>query len=283
MELGAFGIWWSGWQDDDGCVEAAAEMEELGYGAIWMSGGFVPGMPKRVGALLEATSKLTVATGITNIWLNGASDLAGEVMALEERYGGRFLLGLGVSHAPVVEAYGDPYVRPLAKMRAYLDELDADGRVAPGRRVLAALGPNMLRLAADRSLGAHPYFTTVEHTAYARGLLGSGPILTPEVAVVLDDDPASARSSARQYMSVYLTLPNYVNNLKSFGFTDEDVAEGGSDRIVDAVVPWGRPEAVAARLIEHRDAGADHVCVQVVASGAFPRDSYRELASALGL
>jgi probable F420-dependent oxidoreductase len=284
MDLGRFGIWWSGWQEDDGYVRAAAEMEEVGYGTLWMSGGFVPGVPKRIGELLAATTRITVATGITNVWINTASEAAALATSLEEEHGGRFLLGLGVSHAAIVEANGQPYVHPLGKMREFLDELDADGRVGKPQRILAALGRNMLGLAAERSLGAHPYFSTVEHTAFARAILGPSPILAPEVAVVVSSDPAEARGLARRYMELYMSAPNYVNNLLSLGWTTEDFENGGSDAFVDALIPWGDVESIAERLEEHREAGADHVCVQIVTeTGMFPLADYRELAIALGL
>jgi probable F420-dependent oxidoreductase len=181
---------------------------------------------------------------------------------------------------------GQAYERPLTQVAGFLAELDATGAPAVGkeRRILAALGPRMLELAAERSIGGHPYFTTVEHTQVARKVLGEGPVLAPEVAVVIDADPAAARAAARAYMAGYLSLPNYTSNLLRTGWTDDDVGNGGSDRLVDALVPWGSAQAVAARLIEHREAGADHVCIQVVGGdGTFPAASYAELAEELDL
>jgi probable F420-dependent oxidoreductase len=285
MDVGPFGIWWSGWQEGDAMQESVAEMEELGYGTLWLSGGFSPGLSSNFGRLLAATRRTTVASGIINTWLTPAGEMAAAVGELEERFPGRFLLGLGVSHAPIVDGWGENYRRPFSQMVGYLDELDAARpTVAADRRILAALGPKMLGIAAERSLGAHPYFVTVEHTVFAREALGQGPLLAPEVAVVLETDAMSARRLARGYMAVYLSLPNYVNNLRRIGWTEEDVAGGGSDRLVDALIPWGSAGAVARRLREHRDAGADHVCVQlVVEDHRFPAAGYRQLAGALGL
>ena len=197
---------------------------------------------------------------------------------------GRFLLGLGVSHEPPVTNSGQVYERPLAKMRAYLDALDsADTPVPADERMLAALGPRMLELARDRSAGAHPYLVTPDHTATAREVLGRGPLLATEVMVVLDDDPAGARAVARQHLSRYMVLPNYTNNFLRHGFTEDDLLDGGSDRLVDSVIPWGALDTIAARIGEHHDAGADHVCVQVLQAdaAALPRDAWRRLAEAV--
>jgi probable F420-dependent oxidoreductase len=201
------------------------------------------------------------------------------VSALEDRFPGRFVLGIGTSHSVAVA----DYTRPYSKMVAYLDALDALATpVPPERRVLAALGPRMLRLAAARAAGAHPYFVPVEHTAWARGILGPGPLLAPEVAVVLETDPARARQLARGYASTYLGLTNYTQNLRNFGFDDEDIRGGGSDRLIDAVIPWGDAATLAAAVRAHLDAGADHVCVQVIAGReGFPLHEYRELAATL--
>jgi probable F420-dependent oxidoreductase len=280
MDLGRVGIWWSGtWrEDDDASVDVAAEMESLGYQTLWSSGGFNPGLSTRFERLLSATTHVVVASGIVSIWVAAPHEVASEVALLDARFPGRFLLGLGASHAPVVEDYSRPY----SHMVDYLDALDAKGAVAPDRRMLAALGPRMLRLAADRSAGAHPYFVPVEHTVRARQTLGAGPLLAPEVTVVLERDPSKARAVARTFMATYLALPNYTNNLRTLGFGDDDLAGGGSDRLVDAVVGWGDVDAIAGRVRAHHDAGADHVCVQV-ASGrnSFPLAEYRELAPAL--
>jgi probable F420-dependent oxidoreductase len=276
MELGPVGIWWSGsWTDED-----AIEMEELGYGTFWSSGGFNPGLSSRFERLLSATSDVVVASGIVSIWAGEVADIAGAVAKLDAQYPGRFLLGLGASHSVAVQDYSHPYGR----MVQYLDELDAhDPTVGPDRRALAALGPRMLELSAQRSLGAHPYFVPVEHTAGAREILGTEPLLAPEVTVVLETDATEARARARSFTTGYLTLPNYANNLRSLGYSEEDVAGGGSDRLVDAVVAWGDVAAIARRVRDHHDAGADHVCIQVVAdrNAGLPRREYTELAEEL--
>ena len=286
MELGKVGIWWSGtWSGSDRSPGAAAtEMESLGYGALWSSGGFEPGFPDRFGRLLDATEQLAVASGILSIWHATPEQAANGAAALEVAHPGRFLLGLGTSHAPVVEQLGTRYIHPYTRMVHYLDELDALGTaVAADRRVLAALGPRMLTLAAERAAGAHPYFVPVEHVARARRLVGPGPLLAPELAVVPEVARLVARATAREYAAGYLRLPNYTNNLRTLGFDDDDLEGGGSDRLVDAVVAWGDAAAIADRVRAFQDAGADHVCVQVVAdrSQGLPFDTYRELAAAL--
>lgn len=281
MDLGKVGVWWSGsWEvRGDPSSNAAAEIESLGYGAIWSSGGFNPGLSARFGRLLAATDRIKVASGIVNIWRATPDEVAPAFVDLETRHPGRFLLGLGASHAALVENYHAPF----SQMVGYLDSLDAkDPTIPPERRVLAALGPRMLGLAARRALGAHPYLVPVEHTAYARGLLGRGPLLAPEVTVVLETDPARAREHARSFVSGYLGLPNYANNLRAFGFGDEDFDDGGSDRLIDAVVAWGDKERIAQRVLQHHEAGADHVCIQVVSSlEGFPLSEYRALSPAL--
>lgn len=269
--------------------EIAAELEELGYGAVWLPEAV--GRDPLVGAalLLGATDRITVATGIASIYARDAMAMAAGWKTVSEAHPGRFVLGLGVSHAPMVEGMrGHAYGPPLTTMRAYLDAMDAAMYVAaeppePPRRVLAALGPKMLALAAERADGAHPYFVTPEHTARAREVLGREPVLATEQAAVLETDPAEARRVAREHMAIYLGLPNYVNNLKRLGFTDDDIAAGGSDRLADAIVAWGDVDAVRARVRAHHDAGADHVCVQVLAHdfGGLPLREWRELAPAL--
>src|SRR5664280_2231988 len=226
MELGKAGIWWSGsWSGPDRSPGAAAtEMESLGYGTLWSSGGFEPGFPDRFGRLLDATEQLAVASGILSIWHATPEQVADGAAALEVAHPGRFLLGLGTSHTPIVEQLGTEYVHPYARMVHYLDELDALGpAVAADRRVLAALGPRMLTLATERAAGAHPYFVPVEHVARARRLVGPGPLLAPELAVVLEVDRLVARTTAREYAAGYLRLPNYANNLRTLGFDDDDL------------------------------------------------------------
>jgi probable F420-dependent oxidoreductase len=279
--LGPIGVWSRELRyhtDRAAAVDAAAELEELGYGALWIpdAGGDVLGV---AGELLAATRRVAIATGILNIWMHGAGEVTRDVAALGAAHPGRFLLGLGASHSAIVPDYG----RPFSMMVAYLDALDAlDPSVPPQRRALAALRPRMLELAAGRAAGAHPYFVPAEHTARAREVLGPDPLLAPEVAVVLEADPARARAVAREYASIYLGLPNYTGNLRTLGFSDDDVSGGGSDRLIDAVVPWGDEEVVADRVRQHLQAGADHVCIQVVAPHLdFPLAEYRQLAPAL--
>ncbi|MCX2729717.1 LLM class F420-dependent oxidoreductase [Saccharopolyspora sp. NFXS83] len=284
IEIGRFGLWtgsrsWDG--DDAEHREALAEIDELGYGALWL--GMAPGDLRQVQALLGATKKLVVATGIVNVWEHEAADLAAAYQRVDRVHPGRALVGIGPSHAPIVEKSGQAYDKPFSKLRSYVDELDAaDDPLPPQARVLAALGPRALALAGEKAAGAHPYLTTPEHTAFAREVLGDGPLLAPEQKVVLETDPARAREIARSRTAPYLGLPNYVNNLRRFGFTDADFADGGSDRLIDALVVRGDVDAVADRVRAHREAGADHVCLQVLDSGsALPREQWRELAPAL--
>ena len=284
MQLGKVGVWWSGsWQvDGDGPVDVAAELESLGFGAIWSTGGFEPGLRPRFGRLLSSTSRIVVASGIVSVWSTPAVEIANAFAGLEREHPGRFLLGLGASHAPVVENYS----RPFSHVVGFLDDLDALSKTAtsvvPSRRILAALGPKMLELAASRSAGAHPYFVPVEHTAQAREILGTGPLLAPELTVVLESEAPRAREVARTFTAGYLSLPNYANNLRSLGFAEDDVHDGGSDRLVDAVVAWGDMDAVVARIRQHLDAGADHVCIQVLSpSRGFPLNEYRRIAEAV--
>lgn len=281
IQLGRFGIWWSGsWRSETTPLAAVAyEMERLGYRSFWLSGGFDAGLHRRFRELIDATERVVVASGILSVWPNEPTSVGEEVAGL----GDRFLLGIGASHAPVVEAKGGHYERPLEKVSEFLDGLDsAPVPVPAGRRILAALGRKMLRLAGERSIGAHPYFVPVEHTIYAREVLGAGPLLAPEVAVVLESDAGRAREIARKYAATYLPLPNYAGNLRRLGYKEEDVALPGSNRVIDAVIPWGGLEKVAARLTEHLEAGADHICIQVLTGEArFPLEQYRLLAQAL--
>ncbi len=282
MDIGRIGIWSSGLRDDDpdsaGAIRAAAaELEELGYGAIWL--GASPGVRHAL-PLLEATSRIVVATGILNIWEHDAAEVAAQQAAAAERHPGRFLLGLGASHALLVKDYHKPY----SAMAGFIDALD-DAGAPPAERVLAALGPRMLALSRDRAAGAHPYLITPEHTATARAILGDGPLLAPELKVVLETDPVRARAAARAHLGGYLRMPNYTGNLRRLGFTDDDFREGGSDRLVDATFAWGDVAVVGERVAAHRDAGADQVVLQVVtAEGtALPRAQWRELATGLGV
>jgi probable F420-dependent oxidoreductase len=291
MNLGRVGIW-TGYLNTQPSAEAGAtvaELESLGYGTLWLPEAFSRDPLVSAGLFLAATERIVLATGIATIYGRDATSMACGQKTLAEAFPDRFLLGLGVSHLPAIEGMrGQTYGPPLATMRAYLDAMDAVPylAVAPDReplRVLAALGPKMLALAAERASGAHPYFVPVEHTAIAREILGSGPILAPEQKVVLETDPVAARAVARQAMAIYLGLPNYTNNLLRLGFTDDDLADGGSDRLVDAIVVWGDEETIATRVQAHHDAGADHVCIQLLApsGGLRPIEGWRRLAPAL--
>jgi probable F420-dependent oxidoreductase len=266
---------------DEPTVDVAAELESIGYGALWSSGGFDPGLSPTFGRLLASTTRIAVASGIVSMWTGAPSNVGPAVAELETSFPGRFLLGIGASHAPLVH----DYARPYSHMVTYLDELDALETPIPAeRRILAALGRRMLELAAQRAAGAHPYFVPVQHTAQARSILGPAPLLAPEVAVVVETDPVAARALAREYASLYLGLPNYTQNLRTFGFGDEDIDGGGSDRLIDAVIPWGDAATIADRIHEHHDAGADHVCLQVISATGrygFPLAEYTELAGAL--
>jgi probable F420-dependent oxidoreductase len=282
MRLDGVGIW--SWhlrrEGDEGVLrDAVAELEELGYSALWVPGGQGGRVFDAAGRLLDATREMSVATGILNIWAHDPEQAAAERAQLDDFYGGRFLLGLGASHGPLV----DRYEKPLSSMRAYLDSLDAAAPAVPKEeRVLAALGPKMLELARDRSAGAHPYLVTVEHTRRAREILGGAPLLAPELHVVLEDDETRAREVARRALEVYMGLPNYVNNWRRLGYGDDDLANGGSDRLIDDLVAWGDVEGIAERIEEHFDAGADHVCLQVISEReGLPRDEWRELSAAL--
>jgi probable F420-dependent oxidoreductase len=262
-------------------ADAAAELEHLGYAAIWFPGGDAHGAFDTAGELLRATTSVMVATGILSIWLEEPEPVAAERAQLHDAYDARFLLGLGVSHAPAVGT--DRYRKPLAKMRSYLESLDvAAPPVLPEERVLAALGPKMLELARERSLGAHPYLVTPEHTRIAREAVGPERLVATEQAVVLETDPECARELAREHLEIYLQLPNYTNNWRRLGFGDHDIADGGSDRLVDALVAWGDEDAIRARVEQHREAGADQVLVQAVSGGdGLPREEWRRLAPAL--
>lgn len=265
-------------------ADAAAELETLGYAAVWIPdvGGDVFASVEN---LLRATTSLTVATGILNLWMHEAQEAASQHARLTQTHGRRFLMGIGVSHAPLIDqAEAGRYTKPLAHMRAFLNGLDAGTPpVAVEDRVLAALGPKMLALAGERTAGTHAYLVTPEHTAVAREALGPGKLIAPEQAVVLEADPAVARAIARSHLAIYLGLPNYTNNWKRVGFTDDDIAAGGSDRLVDAFVAWGGVDAIVERVQAHRDAGADHVCVQVLNSQPqdLPLVEWRALAPAL--
>ncbi len=282
--LGRVGVWLFGRAMGEEAPAFARRIEGLGYGALWVGGGNTnDGAFERLGGLLGGTDRLVVATGITSIWAWQPAALATRSAELAAAGGDRFVLGLGVSHAPLVEHLGRRYERPFQTMVDFLDAL-VPALSGPGAPpvVLAALGDRMLALSAERAAGAHPYFTPVSHTAHARALLGAEPLLAPELAVVLDEDPVTARATARAYMARYLGHPNYARNLARLGFRDADLASGGSDRLVDDIVAWGAPERIAARVREHLDAGADHVCIQpLAASGDTDEEALATLAPLL--
>jgi probable F420-dependent oxidoreductase len=257
--------------------EQLQEIEALGYGAIW-AGGSPAADLSWVDPILDATTTLQLATGIVNIWTADAGPIAESFHRIDKSYPGRFLLGIGVGHP---EAH-QQYLKPIDAVNDYLDKLDKYG-VPKNRRVVAALAPQMLKLSARRSAGAHPYLTTPEHTAQARELIGPEAFIAPEHKVVLTTDAEKARAIGRNALEIYLNLTNYLNSWKRLGFTDEDVAKPGSDRLVDAVVAYGTTDAIAARLKEHLAAGADHVPVQVLSSPDKLVPALAELAGPLGL
>jgi probable F420-dependent oxidoreductase len=275
-DLGRYGVWLA---SRSITPDLARQIESLGYGAAWI-GGSPDADLKWVEPALAQTSSLQLASGIINIWSSPAAEVAESYHRIENDYPGRFLLGIGVGHPEHTQEYRKPY----DALVEYLDDLDG-ASVATSRRVLAALGPKVLALSAERSAGAHPYLTTPEHTAQARELVGNSVFLAPEHKVVLSTDADEARAIGRQTVEFYLGLSNYVNNWRRLGFTDDDVRKPGSDKLIDAVVAHGTPEAIAARLHEHLDAGADHVAIQVL--GGWPEDkllaALSELAGPLGL
>jgi probable F420-dependent oxidoreductase len=267
-------------------AEVADRVERAGFTSAWIGGGNATPEDFRVlRQLLSGSSRLIVATGIVNIWAWEPGALRAEAQALAAEFPGRFILGLGVSHAPLVTALGHTYERPLEKMEKFLDELDhpaehgADGELPP--MVLAALRQKMLEVSGVRTDGAHPYFTPPEHTAFARSVLGASPLLVPELAVSLAASPAEGQAVGRAYADRYLKLPNYTGNLRRLGFTDEDLAGGGSDRLISTIIPTGAGQ-VLQRVREHLDAGADHVVVQPLdASGVFASGQLEDLAATL--
>ena len=276
MELGEIGIWIRG-QDarGDDAGDRVREMEALGYGTLWVGGS--PAVPQ-VRPYLEATGTICVATGILNVWQHEPAEVAAQHAELTRDFPGRFALGIGIGHPERTQRYA----KPLTTMREFFDGLDAAEEPVPrDERLAAALGPKMLDLAAERSLGTHPYFTPVEHTRFARERVGAGGLVAPGLAVVLEPDAGKAREVARSYAQYYLGLRNYKSNLLRFGFTEEEVADGGSDRVIDAVVAHGGAERIAEEVRAHLDAGADHVCLQPLGHGKLPLDDYRALAAAL--
>ncbi len=285
MKLSGVGLWSSQlrYGNPTEAAEAAAELDELGFPALWIPDVGGPVLDS-VDNLLSATKRTVIATGILNLWMHDPVEVADRYATLTETHGERFLLGIGVSHAPLIDSK-EPglYRKPLAATKAFLDGLDSAAQPVPvANRVLAALGPKMLQLSATRAGGAHPYLVTPEHTHTAREVLGDGPMLLPEQTVMLTDDRDQARAVGADWLRSYLALPNYANNLLRSGFTEDDVASV-SDRLFDAIIAWGDEDAILARVAEHRAAGADHVCVQVITADPteFPREQWRRLAAAL--
>jgi probable F420-dependent oxidoreductase len=287
MQLGSIGVWSGVFrQDKPETLAAAAELEELGYGAIWMPGGQLAGLADHLRNLLKATRRAVIATGIVSVWTHPAAETAAMHHALEQAHPGRFLLGVGISHQRSVEAAGITYEKPIQKLRSYLDGLDAAPDPVPiDERILASLGPLSLKLARDRSLGTHPYFMPVEHTRISRDAVGPGKVVAPEQMVVLETNADRARTIARAAADRYLHAPNYVNNLLRLGFTEADITSGGSERLIDALIAWGEPATIAQRIAEHHAAGADHVCIQVLTETPGDLDAgmrgWRQLAPAL--
>jgi probable F420-dependent oxidoreductase len=277
QKLGPVGIWTFAFDQLPATAarDLAAEVEELGFGAIWIPEAVGKDPLVHSALLLGATQRIVLATGIASIYARDAMAMKQGQMTLTEAFPDRFVLGLGVSHAPMVEGMrGHTYGKPFAAMRDYLDAMDAAlylgaAPTATPQTVIGALGPKMLGLAAQRTQGAHPYNVTAEHTAQARAILGPDKLLAPELAVAVERDADVARTIGRAHLAIYLGLPNYVNNLLRIGFTDADVSDGGSDRLVDALVAWGSPEQIAEKVRAHHHAGADHVCLQVLV----PRDT----------
>jgi probable F420-dependent oxidoreductase len=287
--IGAVGVWA---HDLERLTAADARdyaraIASSGYRALWMPESLgSKEIFAHAGLLLCGTERLVVASGIANIWARDPVAMANGARTLVDAHPDRFLLGMGVSHAPTVKMRGMSYTRPLEHMRSYLDAMDAAPYVGPKvevPRVLAALGPQMLRLAGERTLGAHPYFVPVEHTTVARKALGAGPLLAVEQAVVLSEDAVIGRAAARRHMKRYLELDNYVNNLRRLGWTDRDLADGGSDKLVDAIVAWGGSSAIKERVAEHTARGADHVCLQVLRfePASSPRADLERIAKAV--
>ncbi|MGH7762939.1 MAG: TIGR03620 family F420-dependent LLM class oxidoreductase [Candidatus Dormibacteraceae bacterium] len=286
--IGPVGVWLGGAarKDMGALPEVAAAIDALGFGALWIGGG-TPDQRALddLTRLLEAGSDLVVASGIANIWAWTPEALHAAASEIDAAHPGRFILGLGVSHPTLVSALGHEYRRPVSTMKEFLDGLD-QAAAGSGRRrpftVLAALRSRMLHLARERSGGAHPYFVPVAHTAVARKVLGPTALLATEQAVVVDADPDRARTVARQHVSRYLQLPNYVHNLAEYGFGDEDFTNGGSDRLVDSIVAWGSVDRIAARIREHLTLGADHVAIQPLdAQGGLGLEQLRDLAPVL--
>jgi probable F420-dependent oxidoreductase len=277
MNLTKYGVWIGRSLSETDYGEAAGVAEDLVFGALWLGGS--PRLPQ-LRPLLETSESIVIATGIVNIWQYEPAELAEEFWQLDREFPGRVLLGVGIGHREATVEYQ----KPLTKSREFLDGLAAASTPVPRERmVVAALGPKMLDLSFERTLGTHPYFTPVEHTRLARDQLGPEALVAPELAVVVDEDRDRARAVARKYAEMYLRLTNYVGNLRRLGWAEEELTDGGSDRLIDAVVPQGSPAELAAAMQAHLDAGADHVCVQTVGVSGVPTSEWTALAAALGL
>ncbi|MFJ8081391.1 TIGR03620 family F420-dependent LLM class oxidoreductase [Streptomyces sp. NPDC096205] len=282
QSVGRYGIWSIGLRAEDPArrseqAEAAAELEQLGYGALWLGSNSTA---RHAAPLLAATGRIAVGTSIQNIWQYEAPVSAAAFAQVDAAHPGRFVLGLGVGHGGAPK----PFRGPVSALAAYLDALDAAG-VPADRRVVAAIGPRALRLVRERAAGTVPYLVTPDYTAAARETLGEGPLLAPELKVVPESDPARARTLARAFLAPYLTLPNYTSNFLRHGFTEDDLRGGGSDRLVDSVFAWGTQDAIRDRINAFLDAGADHVALQVVDGNpreSLPRETWRRLATLLG-
>jgi probable F420-dependent oxidoreductase len=278
--FGALGAWLPRTTPAEVLAGLAPELEDLGYTTVWISGGREPGVFGAVDTVLRSTRNVTVATGVVNMWAETPESVTTAWHRIEAESPGRLFVGLGISHAPLIDKDGPPrYSDPLARSSAFLDGLDAQPSPLPReRRLLGALGPRMLRLARERTLGSHPYLVTADNTAAARGVLGDA-FLAPEIGVVLAADRTSSRQLARESLARYFALPNYTRNWLRAGFTDDDLADGGSDRLIDALVAHGDLEAVAGRIAEHRVAGADHVALQVLDPAADLPATFRALSA----
>jgi probable F420-dependent oxidoreductase len=292
MNIGTVGIWSMDLEAQPMSVarDAVAELDELGFPALWIPEAIGKEVMSHAALLLAATRRMVVATGIANLWARDATAMANAQRTLTEAFPDRFLLGIGVSHRPTIGQRGHTMSSPVQATREYLQAMDAApytgaGPIAPPRRILAALGPKMLNLAAEMTSGAHTYTVPVEHTERARRDLGAGAWLVPEQKVVLSTDANEARSVARKNVGRVIRLPNYANNLRRLGFSDDDLADKGSNRLIDALVAWGSVDDVRRRVKEHLDAGADHVALQVLTTerGQLPLPEWRELTALLDL